>query len=160
MNKAVQLENETSDSQQVSKNEVQDEETRSVSISFFIHRLIAYADARRSIAAFIFILLVVAVCDTLFSYLMFEPYVRLVETLSGVQPGGFAELDIGFAPEVWQALLGMVLGTLILVISIASQSIPKLIDFYMKDIRSLLYIWFLIISGGHALMIEQIVKRT
>ena len=71
-----------------------------------------------------------------------------------MQPGGFAELDIGFAPEVWQALLGMVLGTLILVISIASQSIPKLIDFYMKDIRSLLYIWFLIISGGHALIIK------
>ena len=45
MNKAVQLENETSESQQVSKSEVQDEETRSVSISFFIHRLIAYADA-------------------------------------------------------------------------------------------------------------------
>ncbi len=154
MNKAVQLENETSDSQQVSLNEVQDEETRSVSISLFIYRLIAYANARRSIAAFIFILLFVAICDTLFNYLLFELYVRLVETLSGVQPGGFAELDIGFAPEVWQALLGMVLGTLILVISIASQSIPKLIDFYMKDIRSLLYIWFLIISGGHALIIK------
>ena len=62
------------------------------------------------------------------------PYVELVESLSGVPPGGFAELDIGFAPEVWQALLGMVLGTLILVISIASQSIPKLIDLYMRDI--------------------------
>ncbi|GIT72096.1 MAG: hypothetical protein Ct9H300mP28_19100 [Pseudomonadota bacterium] len=73
MNKVVQLVDETSDSQQVSKNEVQDEETRSVTISFFIHRLIAYADARRSIAAFIFILLVVAVCDTLFSFLLFEP---------------------------------------------------------------------------------------
>ena len=141
MNKEVQMGNETSDYQQVSENEVKDEETRSVSMSFFIHRLIAYADARRSIAAFIFILLLVVVCDTLFSYLLFEPYVRLVETLSGVQTGGFAELDIGFAPEVWQALLGMVLGTLILVISIASQSIPKLIDFYMKDIRSLLYKW-------------------
>ena len=94
MNKAVQLENETPDSQQVSKNEVKDEETMSVSTSFFIHRLIAYADARRSIAAFIFILLVVAVCDTLFSYLLFEPYFRLVETLSGVQQGGFSELDI------------------------------------------------------------------
>ena len=73
MNKAVQLENETSASQQESINEVKNEGTRSVSISFFIHRLIAYADARRSIAAFIFILLVVAVCDTLFSYLLFEP---------------------------------------------------------------------------------------
>ena len=92
MNKAVQPENKTSDSQQESTNEVQDEENRKVSISFFIHRLIAYADARRSIAAFIFILLVVAVCDTLFSYLLFEPYVRLVETLSGVQPGGLLNL--------------------------------------------------------------------
>ena len=107
MNKAVQLENETSASQQESINEVKDEGTSSVSISFFIHRLIAYADARRSIAAFIFIMLVVGVCDTLFSHFLFEPYVWLVETLSGVQPGGFAELDIGFAPEVWQALLGL-----------------------------------------------------
>ena len=154
MNKAVQLENETSSTQQLSENGFQDEESKNVSISFFIYRLIAYADARRSIAAFIFILLAVIVCDNLFNNFLFEPYVRLVETLSGVKPGGFAELDVGFAPEVWQALLGMVLGTLILVISIASQSIPKLIDFYMKDIRSLLYIWFLIISGGHALIIK------
>ena len=94
MNKAVQLENETSASQQESINEVKDERTSSVSISFLIHRLIAYADARRSIAAFIFILLVVAVCDTLFSYLLFEPYVRLVETLSGVQPGGLSLIHI------------------------------------------------------------------
>ena len=154
MNKSVQLENETSKSQQISENEIQDEETRNISISFFIYRLLAYADARRSIAAFIFILLVVVICDNLFYNFLFEPYVSLVERFSGVQPGGFAELDVGFAPEVWQALLGMVLGTLILVISIASQSIPKLIDFYMKDIRSLLYIWFLIISGGHALIIK------
>ena len=154
MNKAVQLENETSSAQQLSENGFQDEETGNVSISFFIYRLIAYANARRSIAAFIFILLAVIISDNLFNNLLFEPYVRLVEKLTGVEPGGFAELDVGFAPEVWQALLGMVLGTLILVISIASQSIPKLIDFYMKDIRSLLYIWFLIISGGHALIIK------
>jgi len=154
MNKAVQLENETSSAQQLSENGLQDEETRNVSISFFIYRLIAYADARRSIAAFIFILLAVIISDNLFNNLLFEPYIRLVEKLTGIEPGGFAELDVGFAPEVWQALLGMVLGTLILVISIASQSIPKLIDFYMKDIRSLLYIWFLIISGGHALIIK------
>ena len=95
MNKAVQLENETSDSQQVSKNEVQDDETRSISTSFFIYRLIAYADARRSIAAFIFILLVVAVCDTLFNYLLFESYVRLVETLSVCNRGGLLNSILG-----------------------------------------------------------------
>ena len=46
MDKAVQLENETYGSQQVSDNEIKDEETRSVSLSFFIYRLIVYADAR------------------------------------------------------------------------------------------------------------------
>ena len=61
---------------------------------------------------------------------------------------------MGFSAEVWQALLGMILGTLILVISIASQSIPKLIDLYMKDLPSLLYVWFLIVSGMHAILVN------
>ena len=72
MNKAVQLENETSSAQQFSENGFQDEETKNVSISFFIYRLIAYADARRSIAAFIFILLAVIISDNLFNNLLFE----------------------------------------------------------------------------------------
>ena len=67
MNKAVQLENETSSTQQLSENGFQEEETKNVSISFFIYRLIAYADARRSIAAFIFILTLVIICDNLFN---------------------------------------------------------------------------------------------
>ena len=86
MNKAAQLGNETSSSQQLSENGFQDEETRNVSISFFIYRLIAYANARRSIAAFIFILLVVIICDNLFNNFLFDPYVKLVESFSGVQP--------------------------------------------------------------------------
>jgi len=128
--------------------------TANLTLSFFLYRLIAYADERRSIASFVVIFSIVVISDIVFNNFLFIPYSELVEKLSGIQPGGFAELDIGFAPEVWQALLGMVLGTLILVISIASQSIPKLIDLYMKDIKSLLYIWLLIISGAHALIIK------
>ncbi len=128
--------------------------TANVSISFFLYRLIAYADARRSIASFIAIFTIVIISDIFFNIFLFAPYTELIENLSGKKPGGFGDLDIGFAPEVWQALLGMVLGTLILVISIASQSIPKLIDLYMKDIKSLLYIWLLIISGAHALIVK------
>ncbi|HBR59290.1 MAG TPA: hypothetical protein DEA86_02300, partial [Deltaproteobacteria bacterium] len=109
---------------------------------------------RRSISSFLFILFVVVISDIIFNIYLFVPYTELIESISGVNPGGFEELDVGFAPEVWQALLGMILGTLILVISIASQSIPKLIDIYMKNVPSLLYIWFLIISGGHALIIK------
>ncbi len=48
---------------------------------------------------------------------------------------------IEFAPEIWLTLLGIILGTLIIVISIASQSNPKLIDYYLGDYPSLYYIW-------------------
>ena len=67
MNKAVQLKNEAYSSKHQGENGFQNEETMNVSISFFIYRLIAYADARRSIAAFIFILLIVIICDNLFN---------------------------------------------------------------------------------------------
>ena len=48
----------------------------------------------------------------------------------------------------------MVLSTLIIVISIASQKYSKLIDLYMKDYASLLCIWFLILSGLHAVFVK------
>src|SRR5882757_1678507 len=47
---------------------------------------------------------------------------------------------INYAPEVWLALLAFVFGTLIIVISIASESTPKLIDLFVKDYKSRYYI--------------------
>jgi len=154
MNAVLEAENDSTDNSEENSTEITQHKSANVSFSFFLYRLIAYADARRSISSFLFILFVVVVSDIIFNIYLFVPYTELVESISGVNPGGFEELDVGFAPEVWQALLGMILGTLILVISIASQSIPKLIDIYMKNVPSLLYIWFLIISGGHALIIK------
>lgn len=55
-------------------------------------------------------------------------------------------MPIDFAPEVWLATVAMVLGTLIIVISIASQSTPKLIDLYMRDWISLAYLWFMVLA--------------
>lgn len=40
----------------------------------------------------------------------------------------------------------MILGTLIIVISIASQSTPKLIDLYMRNWWSLAYLWFMVLA--------------
>lgn len=54
---------------------------------------------------------------------------------------------IEFAPEIWLTLLSLILGTLIIVISIASQSNPKLIDYYLGDYPSLYYIWLITIGG-------------
>ena len=154
MNTVLEAENDSTDNSEEKSAELTEQESTNVSFSFFLYRLIAYADARRSISSFLFILFVVVISDIIFNVYLFVPYTELIESISGVNPGGFEELDVGFAPEVWQALLGMILGTLILVISIASQSIPKLIDIYMKNVPSLLYIWFLIVSGGHALIIK------
>jgi hypothetical protein len=61
-----------------------------------------------------------------------------------------SELDrntiINYAPEVWLALLAFVFGTLIIVISIASESTPKLIDLFVKDYKSRYYIWIITLS--------------
>ena len=47
----------------------------------------------------------------------------------------------------------MVLGTLIIVIAIAAESTPKLMDLFVKDWISLIYVWFLIIASLHAIVI-------
>ncbi len=54
---------------------------------------------------------------------------------------------IEFAPEIWLTLLSIVLGTLIIVISIASQRNPKLIDYYLGDYPSLYYTCAITLSG-------------
>lgn len=56
-------------------------------------------------------------------------------------------LIIGYAPEVWLALMSLVFGTLIIVISIASQTTPKIIDYYIMDFKSLMYIWFITLGS-------------
>ena len=59
-----------------------------------------------------------------------------------------------FAPEVWVGILALVLGTLVIVISIASQSTPKLIDLYMLDRVSLVYVWFIGLTMVHNLLLQ------
>ncbi|TAE44743.1 MAG: hypothetical protein EAY69_10995, partial [Cytophagales bacterium] len=61
---------------------------------------------------------------------------------------------IEFAPEAWLGLLGLVLGTLIIVISVASQSTPKLIDLYTKDETSLFYVWYMVIATLHNMYLQ------
>ena len=126
---------------------VQESQKSSLQVSFYIFRALAFADRNRSTASLIGVVLLVTLCDILFDAVLFEPYKGVIAFFSGSFPEGFEGVDMGFSAEVWQALLGMILGTLILVISIASQSIPKLIDLYMKDLPSLIYVWFLIVSG-------------
>ncbi len=66
----------------------------------------------------------------------------------------FAKNVIDFAPEAWLGLLGLVLGTLIIVISVASQSTPKLIDLYTGDKTSLFYVWYIVIGAVHNMFLQ------
>lgn len=63
--------------------------------------------------------------------------------------------DISFAPEVWLGVVGLVLGTLIIIITIASQMIPRLIDLYMNDMPSLFFGWLIILSALHTILIVE-----
>ena len=62
-------------------------------------------------------------------------------------------VPLDWAPEIWGGVLAMVLGTLIIVIAIAAESSPKLMDLFVKDWLSLNYVWFLIIASLHAIVI-------
>ena len=54
---------------------------------------------------------------------------------------------IDFAPEIWLSLLAFVFGTLIIVISIASEKAPKLIDLFVTEYWSRLFIWLIALSS-------------
>lgn len=63
---------------------------------------------------------------------------------------GIPSLDhatlISYAPEVWISLLALVFGTLIIVVSIASENTPRLIDLFIGEPKGRLYIWLIMFS--------------
>lgn len=68
---------------------------------------------------------------------------------------------ISYAPEVWLSLLAMVFGTLIIVISIASESTPKLIDLFVGDYKSRLFIWLITLAGLENIVLQLVhIKHT
>ncbi|TAH21938.1 MAG: hypothetical protein EAZ08_02055 [Cytophagales bacterium] len=85
----------------------------------------------------------------LYTMLPFTPLQEL-ENYLAIHPQDF---EVGL-PEIWLSLLALVLGTLIIVISIASQSTPKLIDIYLKDSFSLSYVWFITAGSLHNLFVD------
>ncbi|MDX2098105.1 MAG: hypothetical protein SFW36_10045 [Leptolyngbyaceae cyanobacterium bins.59] len=101
--------------------------------------------------------------DILFYDYLFSGYVSVMEAMFSRVFNTPSTSDLSFAPEVWLSVVALALGTLIIVISIAAQDIPKLVDLYMKDWISLFYIWFLVLAGSHAvftkLYLETIASR-
>jgi hypothetical protein len=113
-------------------------------------------DQYRSTVAFVVVTAAILLLDLLAArlYPSFLEWSALPGFVQGLQQSGI-EL-ISYA-EVWAAVLALVLGTLIIVISIASQSTPKLIDLYLRDWTSLFYVWFLTIAAAHNIYLQFVV---
>ena len=90
--------------------------------------------------------------DMLFHYFYID-IVSQIEILFGIEQDTHDAVDLTFAPEIWGGVLATVLGTLIIVIAIAAESTPKLMDLFVKDWVSLLFIWFLILASIHSTII-------
>lgn len=120
---------------------------------YLIHNLQAYLSRHKLRLSFGAMVLGILLLDIGFNHGFRISQQFLEQTLPGNQ-AEFVHLELDFAPEVWLALIGLTLGTLVIVISIASQTIPKIAELYMQDWISLLYIWFLILGGTHAVFVK------
>ena len=106
----------------------------------------------RTSISFVIVFIFILFIDFIFN-LNFPFIVEFLNNKYSISITDHESIDLGFAPEIWGGVLAMVLGTLIIVIAIAAESSPKLMDLFVKDWLSLSYVWFLIISSLHAVVI-------
>ena len=106
----------------------------------------------RTLFAFVIVFLFVIFIDILF-HINFPLVIDFLYNKYSISISDHESIDLGFAPEIWGGVLAMVLGTLIIVIAIAAESSPKLMDLFVKDWLSLTYVWFLILASLHAVVI-------
>ena len=106
----------------------------------------------RTILSFVLVLAVILLSDILFN-IYFPSIVNILDVQFNITMTDHQNVPLDWAPEIWGGVLAMVLGTLIIVIAIAAESSPKLMDLFVKDWLSLNYVWFLIIASLHAILI-------
>ena len=106
----------------------------------------------RNLISFLVVVFGVIASDMLF-HAYYPDIMGLINNSLGIGISDHMNVDLTFAPEIWGGVLAMVLGTLIIVIAIAAESTPKLMDLFVKDWISLVYVWFLIIASLHAIFI-------
>ncbi len=118
---------------------------------YFLTRLLT---DKRSLESCFFVAAIIVIVDWGFTSFLFQPYQQFLERIIRIDQAILSQVDIGYAPIVWLIMLALIISTLIIVITFAAQNIPKLIDLYMEEWRSLLFIWLLIGGGVHAVVIK------
>ena len=121
-------------------------------LTIFFSKISGLINKNRSLASLFFVFFVVLGSDFTFHY-FYSDIVLLLDNLFGLGKETHDAIDLTFAPEIWGGVLATVLGTLIIVIAIAAESTPKLMDLFVKDWVSLIFIWFLILASIHATVI-------
>jgi len=121
-------------------------------LTIFFSKTLGLINKNRSLASLFFVFFVVLGTDFTFHY-FYSDIVLLLDNLFGLDKETHDAIDLTFAPEIWGGVLATVLGTLIIVIAIAAESTPKLMDLFVKDWVSLIFIWFLILASIHATVI-------
>ena len=121
-------------------------------ITIFFASILNIINKNRLFASLLIVFFGVVCSDILFHF--FYPEIILqIEYFFGLGEETHGAVDLTFAPEIWGGVLATVLGTLIIVIAIAAESTPKLMDLFVKDWVSLIFIWFLILASIHATII-------
>ena len=98
----------------------------------------------------------IGLADFLFRTHIFPVYTYSLQKI-GAKPT-WIDLDVGFAPIVWLSFFAIILGSLTIVITFASQNVPKLIDLYMDHWQSLLFVWWSAACLIHALTIKVLAE--
>ena len=121
-------------------------------ITIFFGKILNLINKNRSLASLIIVFFLIIGSDFLFH--QFYPQVILIlEYFFDLGKDTHSAVDLTFAPEIWGGVLATVLGTLIIVIAIAAESTPKLMDLFVRDWVSLIFIWFLILASIHSTII-------
>jgi len=121
-------------------------------ITIIFASIINIINKHRSFTSLFIVFWGIILSDMLFHYFYID-IISQIEILFGIEQDTHDAVDLTFAPEIWGGVLATVLGTLIIVIAIAAESTPKLMDLFVKDWVSLLFIWFLILASIHSTII-------
>ena len=124
----------------------------SSNITIFFANKLNLINKSRSLASLLIVFFVIIISDSLF-YQLYPQVILFLEQFFDISKESHVAVDLTFAPEIWGGVLATVLGTLIIVIAIAAESTPKLMDLFVRDWISLIFIWFLILASIHSTII-------
>ena len=91
--------------------------------------------------------LVLILMDRLFVHFVFPLFQDTLTRLD--QSFVWGNIDAGYSPIVWTVYLSFVLASVSVVVSLAAESAPKLIDLYMENVPTITYVWWVMACTAH-----------